>query len=68
MSIAVTFHAIVPYPLWEWESATSHMHIRFGDDALGSWHDDCGEMKEQRLVKSLICITVAINFSSLPLL
>ena len=34
-SIAVTFHAVVPLPFWEWEDANSRMHIRFGNHDLG---------------------------------
>ena len=48
-SIAVTFHAVVPLPFWEWEESTSRMHIRFDDYKLGLWKD-CGKMVKHRLV------------------
>ena len=57
-SIAVTFHAIVPLPFWEWEDSNSHMHIRFGKYALGLWRYNCGEMTKQRLVPSFSCMKV----------
>ena len=48
-STAVTFHAIIPQTLWEW-NATSHMHIRFEGPALGNWKHNVGEFKQSRWV------------------
>jgi len=46
-SISVTFHAIVPKPLWDWDG-TSCMHMRFDHKDLGKWHQNVGEFKEIR--------------------
>ena len=46
-SIAVTFHAIVPKPLWEWDDK-SCIHMRFGHKDLGNWQHNVGEFKESR--------------------
>lgn len=46
-SVAVTFHAIVPKPLWEWDDK-SCMHMQFGHKDLGSWQHNVGEFKESK--------------------
>ena len=46
-SIKITFHAIVPKPLWEWDE-TSCMHIRFGHKDLGDWKHNVGDFREIR--------------------
>ena len=48
-SIQVTFHVLVPLPLWDWGS-TSCMHIRFGHKDLGLWKYDCGNVIIHRYV------------------
>jgi len=65
-SIKVTFHALVPLPLWDWD-ATSCMHIQFGRMWLGTWEHDCGDMTVNRYLNSLLnpclhpCIHTEIN-------
>lgn len=46
-SISVTFHVLLPKPIWEWD-ANSKMYIRFGHQDLGKWGYDCGPMEIQR--------------------
>ena len=43
-SIRITFHVLVPLPLWDWDSTSSCMHIRFGHKSLGHWKYDCGKV------------------------
>ena len=46
-SIKVTFHVIVPKPLWEWNEA-SCIRIRFGHKDLGKSICNVGEFIETR--------------------
>lgn len=46
-SIVVTFHAVVPKLLWEWDDS-SRMHIRFGHKDLGEWKHNTGVFMESR--------------------
>ena len=46
-SVAVTFHCIVPKPIWLWDEH-SCIHMRFGEDALGNWKHNLGHFIEKR--------------------
>ena len=52
-SILVTFHAIVPKPLWEWDDSSS-MHIQFGHRDLGEWQHNTGVFMEARYLRVLV--------------
>ncbi len=39
----VSFYAILPTSLWEWDSS-SEVYIQFGHKNLGNWKCDCGPM------------------------
>ena len=62
-SVAVTFHCILPKPLWQWNKK-SRMYMRFEGYALGNWENDVGEFKEGRYVTSCV-ISIKLDFLNL---
>ena len=48
-SIAVTFHCILPKPLWEWNDE-SCIHIHFERHPFGMLNNDVGDFKKIRCV------------------
>ena len=44
-TLTVFFHVLVATKAWQWDTATSHAHIRFGHHDLGNWKLNCGEAK-----------------------
>ena len=51
-SIRITFHVLVPLPLWAWDSSSnSCMHIRFGQKDLGNWKENCGSMTQKYVAR-----------------
>lgn len=60
-STAVTFHAIIPKAIWEWND-TSHLHIQFEGPALGEWKHNVGVFKQSRWAKpSIIYSQLMLN-------
>jgi hypothetical protein len=47
MSIAVTFHCIVPKPIWLWDK-DSCIHMRFQGQDLGDWKKNVGNFMDKR--------------------
>ena len=47
--IAVTFHCILPKPLWVWDEM-SCMYMRFEGYFLGDWEHNIGDFKVERCV------------------
>ena len=46
-SIRVTFHVIVPKPLWEWNDS-SCIHMRFDGKEMGDWKYNVGSFDLSR--------------------
>ena len=57
-AITVTFHVIVPKPLWEWDDSSS-IHMRFGGKKLGDWKQNVGHFDTSRYMYSDINILMS---------
>ena len=53
--MAVTFHCILPKPLWEWDDEMSCMlYMRFEGYSLGDWEHNVGDFKVKRCVSGCV--------------
>ena len=62
--MAVTFHCILPKPLWEWDEM-SCMYMRFEGYSLGNWKHNIGDFKVKRCVSCLLQGLSLVTESSL---
>ena len=46
-SISITFHCIVPKPMWLWDK-DSCIHMRFAGKDLGKWKKNVGKFTDKR--------------------
>ena len=54
--IAVTFHALLPVSLWEFNDKSDEVYIRFGSDTLGKHQCNVGPMNVTKYVIKLLTI------------